>query len=241
MGFKTATVFVTTKEPEYFSTNPTYLPEKAEALIEQLGLGPAVKAQENLWPYTECMYPPENQFFLGAYEHGFILSDRGLFEFSEEDNALRKRVLKDYLTANLLAIVLHSVVNLYGYDIYEKGKRIRFLTGSSDDGVIHDFGDLQPEEKPIFDQSSIVNGERIFKLDVNGTLEDFDMSSAGESLVFAVAKRYLGFELDRFQEDGEPQMQQFNRVGAKISAKSNQAKSQPSDLLSNVLKFFGPK
>ena len=225
MGFKTATVFVTTREPEYFSTNPMYLPEKAEALIEQLGLGPAVKTENTLWPYTECMYPPGDQFCLGAYEHGFILSDQRLYEFSEGDNTLHKIILKGYPTANILAIVLHSVVDLYGYDIYEKGKRIRFLAGSSDDGVIHDFGDLQPEEKPIFDQSSIVDGERIFKLDIKGRLEEFDMSGTGESLVFAVTKRYLGFEIDHYQEDGEPQMQQFKRVSP----------------LANIMKFFGRK
>lgn len=238
MGYKAATVFVTTREPEYFSTNPTHLPEKAETLIEQLDLGPAVMAEDELLPYSDCIYPPVDQFGLGAYEHGFILGDQRLYEFSEPGNALHKAILDAYPTANILAIVLHSYVNLYGYDIYERGKRIRFLAGSANDGVIHDFGELQPEEKPIFAQSSIVDGERIFKLDVNGSLEEFDMSCTGESLVFAVAKRYLGYDFDQFPDDGELQMQLFSRGGAKARGESNQAKSQANPL-AKIMKFFG--
>ena len=78
---------------------PLILPEKAEALIEPLGLSPAVKTESTLLPYTECMYPPGDQFCLGAYEHGFILSDQRLYELSEGDNALHKIILKGYPTA----------------------------------------------------------------------------------------------------------------------------------------------
>lgn len=105
MGYKAATVFVTTREPEYFSTNPTHLPEEAETLIEQLDLGPAVMAEDELLPYSDCMYPPVDQFGLGAYEHGFILEDQRLYEFSEPGNALHKAILDAYPTANILAIV----------------------------------------------------------------------------------------------------------------------------------------
>lgn len=70
------------------------------------------------------------------------------------------------------ALELHSVTDYWGFALYERGKLVRALSGSADDGIIVEEGQRIAEE-----------GRR--------TDDEFD----GESCVFAVSKRIFGREL----------------------------------------------
>ena len=192
MGWKAFVVFATDQPPGYFGGFPPNDPQRAEHIRLQLGL----TDYETVGATTleEGLNPAKGELFIAAPSGGIVLSHPDLFEalFVEEDSdelspapphveAFRTAVLGLYPKGQVLAIMLHSVVNLWGYSLFSEGRLIRCASGSADDGVIADFGEPLPEEQPLLAESEL-NDE------------------IGEDLVFAVAARFLGKPLDHFTE-----------------------------------------
>ncbi|WP_367848876.1 hypothetical protein [Rhodoferax sp. WC2427] len=89
-----------------------------------------------------------------------------------------------YPTGQVLAIVLHSVVNLWGYSLYAQGQLVRSAAGASDDGLFANIGAPLPEESRVLDMCSI---------------ENVDEEGYGGDLVFDVASRFLGGRIDALE------------------------------------------
>ena len=84
-----------------------------------------------------------------------------------------------------MAIVLHSVVNLWGYSVYSKGQLLRSAAGASDDGLLVNEGAPLPEELRGLKECAI---------------DKVDEEGYGEELVFDVSARMFGRRMDAFDE-----------------------------------------
>jgi hypothetical protein len=87
-------------------------------------------------------------------------------------------------------------VNLFGYALYRGSELIRAFGGDGDNGVTVDIGPLQPEEKPAFEASKVILGERFF-FDTRMPLIPFKVTSYGGTLAEAMMVRFLGCDLFR--------------------------------------------
>lgn len=111
----------------------------------------------------------------------------------------------------MLAMVLHSVVNLFGYAIYQNGELIRVRAGSADDGLIIEQGEPLPEEEALFAKSVLKDGERIYRTEINGQLEEFTEDTFGEEFVFDLSQRFLGSRFDQF-DPWDLKMEKFTPI-----------------------------
>ena len=90
-----------------------------------------------------------------------------------------------YPDGEVMALVLHSVVNLWGYSVYSRGKLLRSAAGASDNGLITNLGEPLPEELRALRECPI---------------DKVDEQGDGEELVFDVARRMFGKRIDEFPE-----------------------------------------
>jgi hypothetical protein len=197
MGYKAASIFVNEREPGYFGTLPAHNPEKARQICRSLGL-----AFSSAMPSTfeDGLWPPPGTFALGAYDGGMILADQDALGDCtiEGNNPLLLKTQQLYPNAAFLCVTLHSVVDHWGYALYEKSRLVRRFVGDADEGIVFDEGHLQPEEKPLFERSRATEpGRRIFEMDFNGVIEKSPEHCVGEQLVFLMAARFFGQPLDR--------------------------------------------
>jgi len=103
---------------------------------------------------------------------------------------------------------LHSVVNYYGYALFQGTTLLRVRAGSADDGVIVDQGAWLPEEQQLFAKSIVRDGERFFLQEIDGTVEEFDHSAYGEEFVFDLSRRFFGKRIDQM-DTWEIEMESF--------------------------------
>ena len=194
MGWKACAIFASA-EPGYFGTAPQHQPQRADALCHQLGFAGYVRSGES--DLVSALYPSSGTLSVGAYPHGTIVCERNLpghfFDTPARKTIqgakvqrpdIKTQVLNLDPTGQVLAIVLHSVVNLWGYSLYAKGQLVRSAAGASDDGLFANTGKPLPEESRVLDMCSI---------------ENVDEEGYGEELVFDVASRFLGGRIDALE------------------------------------------
>jgi hypothetical protein len=196
VGWKIFAIFATDRADGYFGSLPAHDSGSAERLMERLHLENYDFVQ--LSTFDQGMYPPKETLFLGSYADGMALCELDLpcHFFNEEagraiggnrtqSEAFKADILGLYPTGQVLILILHSVVNLWGYSVYANGKLVRSAAGAADDGLIVDLGATLPEEAEILARCPI---ERI------------DEEGLGEELVFEVARRVFGNRIDAFDE-----------------------------------------
>jgi len=118
---------------------------------------------------------------------------------------VKTNLLSLYPDGHVLAIVLHSVVNLWGYSYFSKGHLVRSAAGASDDGLFANSGTPLPEESRVLSMCSI---------------ENVDEEGYGEELTFDVAERLFGWRIgERIGEfdDFGLQMSRYKKKGSLAS------------------------
>ncbi|MEW4568865.1 hypothetical protein AB1L88_13455 [Tautonia sp. JC769] len=202
MGWKASCILVNDREPGYLGTLPAHDAEATRRLIDDLGLGPA--RSKGMTSFDEGMYPRD--LVIGAYDGAAVIGSPTVGEhcFTLGDDPLMRRVLDRFPEAEIARIGLHSVVNFWSYEFFDRGRLRRAYGGSADDGVLVDLGELLPEERPHFERSAMRDGERVFLVEVNGTTEEFDPSTYGEELVFDVMGRFFGANIARSTGEHDP-------------------------------------
>ena len=208
MGWK-AFAILATDTPGYFGTRPAHDPSAAEALRRQLGLERYEHAGET--DFYSALYPAGGDLYIGAYENGCILceSDLPTSFFAAEHarrirrprtdlDSVRTRLLTLYPQGQVMALVLHSVVNLWGYSIYTQGRLLRTAAGASDDGLFANEGAPLPEEQAVLQRCP---------------LDRVDEEGEGEELVFDVTTRMFGRRLDSI-DDIELRLAHYRRASA---------------------------
>lgn len=201
MGWKASCVFVAYDKTDFLTRPLTHDTARATHLCEQLGYSGYQPGEAT--SFDVAIYPKRGELFIGAYAEGCIIANNHLCDAliaqdksgkiagtSALAQAARTKLLAAYPQAKIFALVLHSVVNLWGFAYYEGGKCQRATWGSGDDGLMRDYGEPFPEEAP-YRQG-----------------EDRKTMIDGEDLCFAVSARLLGVRFDTLPFENIP-LQQF--------------------------------
>jgi len=165
VGFKAFIAFAT-DEPAYFGSIPQHNARRSEQLRRQLGLdGYDPVGEQKL---DTAMYPRGDELYLGAYPRGVVVCHTVLpGHFFDETSQLKvcgsspafkdfkPRFLALYPSGEVLVLVLHSVVDLWGYCVYTKGSMVRSAAGTADDGLIVSTGEPLLEEARILESCAI--------------------------------------------------------------------------------------
>jgi hypothetical protein len=202
MGWKASCILISERDPLHLGKMPRHNQEWARRMITDLGLGRY--RSRGMTTFEEGIYP--KTLVIGAYEGAAIIGHPNVANACLEPRAdpLTARILSVFPQAAVLRVGLHSVVNLWSYAYFERGRLLRAFGGSADDGVALDQGDLLAEEQPHFERSAVCDGQRFFYKEIHGQIEEFRASAFGESLVFEVMSRFIGCRVDRVTEDFHP-------------------------------------
>jgi hypothetical protein len=184
MGWKTSTIII--HKPAQVDN---------EKLLQELGLTSLTRIKNE--PFEAVINPDDRKIYIGRYKDNLLIctSDIPVELIEKQDSAVEKSLIRLFPGSEICAIVLHSVVNLWGYAVIRNGRKIRARAGSSDDGTFVEMGEPLDEEKELLSKSTLdENGNRtyVFENDDEPLTED----QVGENFVFAVSARYLGTELD---------------------------------------------
>ncbi len=186
MGWKASTIII---------KNPSKVDK--EQLLKDLGLVNLKKIEDE--SFNVAINPDDNKVYIGTYKDNLLIcvQDIPMQFFEDNETSTEKKVIQLFPNSEICSIILHSAVNLWGYSVIKKGKKIRARAGSSEDGTFVEFGEPLEEEKELLSKSTIdEDGQKIYIFD---DIDDEPMTEdqVGENFVFAVCKRYFGEELDR--------------------------------------------
>jgi hypothetical protein len=195
MGWKASIAFAT-DEPGYFGSMPKHDEQRAEQWRGQLGLDRFDPV--GIERLDAAIYPRNGALYVGAYPRGVIVchsrlpghffdeeSRRKIWGTSSAFKDFKSRFLDFYPGGEVLALVLHSVVDLWGYSVYARGALVRCAAGTADNGLIVSTGIPLSEEARILASCPI---------------EEVSEKVLGEDLVFDVSTRMLGKRIDEFDE-----------------------------------------
>ena len=169
-------------------------------IIKELGFNKITEVGED--SFDEVMNPKDESIYIGSYNDNLIICIQDLpLHFLEEGVSKTEVILqKIFPNSEICAIVLHSVVNLWGYAVWKNGEKIRVRAGSSEEGTYIELGEPLEEEKELLSKSFLDNdGVRMYQMD-GFSDRPFSEDQVGENFVFSVCARYLGEELDVLDE-----------------------------------------
>ena len=198
MGWKASCIFASPRDDGYLKSFPPHRPEKANQMLSLLSGRYKSLGMSTL---EQGIYPRKrNQLYLGCYDEAIVIGNDGLVDhaFDGEVPEIVHQLQSLLPGSRVLIIALHSVVNLFGYAWFEKGRLIRGKAGSADDGVFFEEGEPLPLELPLLAKSTVRDGERIYVHEIAGKEEDFDESAFGEEFVMELCRPFLGCRLDQF-------------------------------------------
>ena len=161
--------------------------------------------------FEEGAYPRNGNLYVGAYGSSLVIGHLDLAAscFNGDVPPVVNAINAVLPHASILALELHSVVNLYGYALFENNTLVRARAGSADDGVFLDVGEPIPEEQPLFEKAVVnTDGEQVWIYEFDGVPEEMDHSCMGEEFVFEISRRFLGERFDDFDHD-ELMMSEF--------------------------------
>lgn len=202
MGFRLFMVGAASKPGCLGTPGANDLAEAAALLRQLTTLDYVYMGEVPLW---DALYPSGDDLFIGAYRDGVLVSHEWMaMAFFDDGSPSPPRGLRPDFKQTLLglapngevlAMVLHSVVNLWAFASHADGKPGRVAGGAADDGVFLDQGTPLPEEEPLLADTTLV------RLDEEGE---------GEALVFAVSARLFGCGIDALPEPG-PMFSHYRR------------------------------
>lgn len=217
MGWKANCILVSTREDGFFGTFPNHDSALAAEIVEKLPLAKHRFGEKST--FERGMYPEPGQLVVGAYPGAAIIGhdELCLACFGDRIPRVVTELWKLFPTAKILAVLLHSVVNQFGYAFFTDGKMIRQRIGA-DGQATFEFGIPLPEEEPLFAKSILRDGRRVFHEENNGEIEEFTEDAFGEEFVFEVTKSFLGTRLDQFNS-WELEMEIFTPVKRSLFAR----------------------
>ncbi|RAK33269.1 UNVERIFIED_ORG: hypothetical protein DFS12_10619 [Chitinophaga ginsengisegetis] len=174
-------------------------------LLAHLGFGNFILSENTT--LDTCMYPCDKSINIGTYNNCMIICDDYQLTNILETQA-RPEALSDYENilstlypdSEILTVACHSVVNYHMYSLVKAGKKIRFKSLSSGTPV-RMYGEEMEEEREVYKQSVIINGERLFSARPDTEKFECYEDELMEDFTFKVAARHLGVNI--YMEDGD--------------------------------------
>jgi hypothetical protein len=169
-------------------------------LLRDLGFPELYKIEDE--PFEVAMNPDDNKIYLGTCKNNLLICAQTIpLMFLDEGLSDAEQFLTaKFPQAEICSVVLHSVVNLWGYAVVKNGRKVRARAGSSDDGTFLETGEPLEEEKELLQQSTInEQGSRIYRLHDNPQ-DALSEDQVGENFVFEICKRYFGVPLNEDDE-----------------------------------------
>ena len=161
------------------------------------------------------LYPSDGGLYVGAYDGCTFLAEWSVadpFLNSPNDSVnvgAREKLLAAFPEAQMLAMLLHSVVNLWGYAVIERGQVIRARAGSADNGTWLEEGAALSEELTgefSIDDSEWKEDRRVWPITPGADEGEEDAETddtLGEYFVFAVASRWIGAAPDSSEDEAD--------------------------------------
>jgi hypothetical protein len=191
MGWKAAAIFIRAGQPVGIAPME-HDPTRVAPLFAAIAL-PAHPTGQNETLRT-AIDPRRKANYIGCYNNLTVITSWACAEamfgpavhpVTAPTASFREHLMRAFPASTILAIILHSVTNLWGIALVENGQPIRTAAGSADDGWIVNDGPPLPEEAPS---------------------DRFHLPDDGEELCLAASARVLGHRLD--SPDG-PDWQQW--------------------------------
>ncbi|MFP9118890.1 DUF6928 family protein [Flavobacterium sp. RNTU_13] len=167
-----------------------------KTLLNELGFQNLTKIDDAHFEFT--INPKENTVYVGNYKDNLLICTPDLpMSFFEDGESSAEKILNNFFSdSEICSIVLHSVVNLWGYSISRSGKKIRARAGSADYGTFVDLGNPVEEEKGLLSKSRLdENRNRVYSFEEFPD-EELSEDQVGENFVFEICSRYFGEKLD---------------------------------------------
>lgn len=167
-----------------------------EGLLRKMGFLDLVKKDEQ--PFEAVINPKEHWVYIGKYKDNLIICTQDVNSgfFEETVTPVEERLHGLFPKSEICAVVLHSVVNLWGFAVTINKEKIRAMAGSADDGTFLEMGAPLPEEMELLSKAyKDENGNRVYNL--NDDPDDlYSEDAVGENYVFEICARYFGEDLD---------------------------------------------
>jgi hypothetical protein len=173
-----------------------------QQLLQDLGFEKLTRIEDRA--LDEVFNPDNGEVYIGTYKDNLIICAPDLpYEFLEDQDTPAGQVLaRTFPSSEICSVVLHSVVNLWGYAVSKGGKQLRARAGSAEDGTFIEKGEVLEEEKELLGKSTVdKNGKRTYVLRETDADDPYTEDQVGENFVFALCKRYFGHELDYSSDD----------------------------------------
>jgi hypothetical protein len=191
MGWKAFNLIATTAGPDYLTTFPPPNPAKAREFLRLLG---GTYKSRGAATFEDALYPRHDaDLYVGAYEQAIVLGSLPIAGEAFTGTVPRAvECAAEMLPGcRVLAVTLHSVVNLFGYAWFEDGRLLRARAGSADQGVFFERGPPLPIEQK---------------------LKAFDETIDGEELVMEICRPFLGCRIDEY-DAWDLRMELFRKKG----------------------------
>lgn len=201
MGWKLSCIFIAEKDLKESFSSSVKLSEENILKIKSSGLLSQYEREEQTC-LELAIYPAQDEFGIGAYDAGFIFchSTMPAIFFDEKARAKMVGKIKDadarktdlinlFPEGQILSLMLHSVVNLWAYSFYDKGKLVRSAAGASGSGIFTNIGNPLSEEQTILE---------------NKAIDSVNEEGYGEELVFEISRRLFGCRIDELEKLNQP-------------------------------------
>ena len=153
---------------------------------------------------------PSNDFVMGAHNGCTIIGDSDLADAftTDYESAETQSLVTRLGGSRVVACVLHSVVNLAAFSLFNHGRLERAYACATDDGVFVDEGEMLECEKRVYAEygkKTLEDGSVVFFDDH----DEFDQSSLGEDVVFELLATVLGKRPDMDDDLFEIDIQRY--------------------------------
>ncbi|MBY6240626.1 hypothetical protein [Methylosinus sp. Sm6] len=163
--------------------------EESEALLRDLGFQITAPLGEEC--FCRAIWPKRNTIWVGRAGDCLILSSKGLANqfFEKKRSDFMSLLFARFPESEIAALMLHSVVNLWGFALYRNGEPFRRKAGAADDGTYLDEGAPIAEEEELLAKSTLdAEGRRVYRLP-QWPDEEFPEDGVGEEFVLAIFDR----------------------------------------------------
>jgi uncharacterized protein DUF6928 len=170
--------------------------QSAEEVAKALKVPPEICSELT---FDRAIYPAK-ELSIALYQDCVLLTGVKMVEaivFEEQTTDWDRRLMKVFPREEVLVASLHSVTNTYGYALYREGAKCRVHAGSTDTGLVLNYGDPWPAELKIFEKGQRgPDGQWTFVEEIDGVSEEIGIDRYGEEFVFELCAHFLGQRLD---------------------------------------------